>query len=406
MSLETALILILAAAAIALAAGYVLGRRRHAAPEAPTATAAPPPAPRAAPPPARPTAAPPPASAGGGTPPGAGTSRSAPAPAAAPLPAPLPTAAPPPAPAGGSSPAPKSNPPRTRSAAAGPPLLARVTSWGYQLQDLDIARAAASPFDLLVIDYARDGSDETRLTSSELARLKRKPDGSRRIVLAYLSIGEAESYRYYWDARWSRQKPAWVLGENPEWQENYAVCFWEEAWQQLMCGSPDAYLDRILAQGFDGVYLDKCDVFEDLAARFRKVAAGRPTMAQDMVAFVSSLSGYAKGKVPGFLVVMQNAEPLIAHRALRAAIDGVAKEELLYGLDGPERKNAAADVADSRRMLDLAKAEGKAILAVEYLDNRAKIADAARRMAELGYVLYVAAKDRALDRLVYEVHEA
>ena len=72
------------------------------------------------------------------------------------------------------------------------PSLGAVRSWGYQLQDLDIARAAASPFDLLVIDYTKDGSDETRLTLAEIERMKRKPDGSRRIVLAYVSIGEAD----------------------------------------------------------------------------------------------------------------------------------------------------------------------------------------------------------------------
>ena len=108
----------------------------------------------------------------------------------------------------------------------GRPALGSVKSWGYQLQDLDIARAAASPFDLLVIDYTKDGSDETRLTSAEIERMKRKPDGSRRIVLAYVSIGEAESYRPYWDATWKKQRPEWLLRENPEWKENYAVCFW------------------------------------------------------------------------------------------------------------------------------------------------------------------------------------
>ena len=31
-------------------------------------------------------------------------------------------------------------------------------------------------------------------------------------------------------------------------------------------GSAVAYLDQILAAGFDGVYLDKLDLFEELAA--------------------------------------------------------------------------------------------------------------------------------------------
>lgn len=285
-------------------------------------------------------------------------------------------------------------------------LLARAQSWGYQLQDLDLKRAAASPFDVLVVDYARDGADESALKPAEVARLQAKPDGSRRLVLAYLSIGEAESYRSYWRKEWKREKPAWLLRENPDWEENYAVCFWEPGWQSLICGSADAYLDRILARGFDGIYLDKCDVTEDLKRRERKAAAGRGDLDGDMVAFVQRLAAYARERRPGFLVVMQNAEPLLERPALRQAIDAVAKEELLYGLDDPEKVNDSDEVAWSRERLDLMRRDGKPVFVVEYLSNRAKIAEAAERIRKLGYVLYVSDKDRELDKLVYATLEA
>jgi cysteinyl-tRNA synthetase len=278
-------------------------------------------------------------------------------------------------------------------------LLAQARSWGYQLQDLDIARAARSAFDVLVIDYAKDGTDDTALKPAEVQRLKTKPDGSRRLVLAYLSIGEAESYRGYWRREWERTKPGWLLGENPDWEENYAVCFWDPGWQALLCGRPDAYLDRILAQGFDGIYLDKCDVTEDLKRHERKAAASRPDLDGDMVRLVESLAAYARKARPGFLVVMQNAEPLLKRPELRRTIDAVAKEELLYGLDAAEKANPREEIDWSRERLDLMRRDGKAVFAVEYLDDSAKIAKAAERMRELGYVLYVSAKDRELDRL-------
>lgn len=277
--------------------------------------------------------------------------------------------------------------------------LAGVQSWGYQLQDLKLEAAAASPYDLIVIDYAQDGSDDTALTVKEVERLKRKPDGSRRLVIAYLSIGEAESYRFYWQKVWQRQKPTWLLGENPEWEENYSVCFWDPGWQKLMCGQPQAYLDRILAQGFDGIYLDKCDVTEDLKQHFKAAAKSRSDLDGDMVAFVTRLSTYAKSKHPGFVVLMQNAEPLLERPALRAVIDGVAKEELLFGLDAPERPNTKGEIAESKDLLDLIKDDGKPILVVEYLDNPKKIREAAALAKQFGYVLYVAPKDRELDRL-------
>lgn len=286
-------------------------------------------------------------------------------------------------------------------------ILAQATSWGYQLQNLDLARAAASPFDVLVVDYSRDGSAEKALRTKDLDKLRQKPGGGRRRqVLAYLSIGEAESYRYYWDLAWETAKPDWLLSENPDWDENYAVCFWDPGWQRLMCGTADSYLDKIIAAGFDGVYLDKCDVFEDLERREKKAAKSRADLEGDMVRFVVDLTRYAKSKAPGFLVVMQNAENLLEHEALRMSIDAIAKEELLYGLSGSQRKNAKGEIAEARKLLDRAKSAGKPVFVVEYLDDPAKIAEAARHTDEAGYVLYIAPKDRELDRLNYESFEA
>ena len=109
-------------------------------------------------------------------------------------------------------------------------LLAAAKSWGYQLQKIDPDTLAAVPHDVLVIDYSRDGTDAYAFTAEEVARLKVKPDGSRRIVLAYLSIGEAEVYRYYWQWYWFLDEfaPAWRGGPNKEWQGNYDVRYWHE----------------------------------------------------------------------------------------------------------------------------------------------------------------------------------
>ncbi len=299
------------------------------------------------------------------------------------------------------SPAPQSRP-QPRDAMR----LADARSWGYQLQHIDLKRAEASPFDMLVIDYSKDGSEEGALKAAELERLKRKPDGSRRLVICYVSIGEAESYRSYWQKDWKRNKPKWLLGENPEWKENYAVCFWEPEWQQLFCGSPDAYMDKIMAQGFDGIYLDKCDVTEDLREHFKQVARSRPSMDKDMIGFVQRISSYTKAKNPNFSIIMQNAEPLLEHAELRRAIDAVGKEELLFGLDRPEKPNTRDEITWSRERLNMLKREGKPIFCVEYLDNRARIAEAAAEMKRLGYVLFISPKDRELAKLNYVTLEA
>ncbi|SDF34822.1 cysteinyl-tRNA synthetase, unknown class [Methanolobus vulcani] len=100
------------------------------------------------------------------------------------------------------------------------------------------------------------------LTSDDIASLKIKSNGGSRLVIAYMSIGESEDYRYYWDESWRVGSPEWLEAENPDWEGNYKVRYWDEQWQDVIYGNEDAYLDMILDAGFDGVYLDIIDAFE------------------------------------------------------------------------------------------------------------------------------------------------
>ncbi len=118
----------------------------------------------------------------------------------------------------------------------------------------------ATNYDLLIMDYFfRDGSE---FSTSQIAQLKHKTNGGQRLLLAYMSIGEAEDYRYYWLESWNSKKPYWIAAENPDWAGNYKVEYWNEAWQNIIYGNDDSYLKKIIDAGFDGVYLDIIDAFE------------------------------------------------------------------------------------------------------------------------------------------------
>lgn len=286
---------------------------------------------------------------------------------------------------------------QARAPAAGE---ASIRTWGYQLQKLNLKRAAASPFDLIVIDYSKDGSDDQALAPDEVAALQARPGGGKRTVLSYMSIGEAESYRFYWQESWKEAPPAWLITvENPDWDENFPVQFWDPDWQSKIFGNFDAYLDKIIDAGFDGVYLDKCDVYEDLQRSFKAIAATRRDIAGDMVDFVARLSAYAKSRNPDFLVVMQNAEDLVNRPKLLAAIDGVAKEELVFGQDAPEKKNLAGDIDDTADNLGKVRDAGKLVLVVEYLNDKSKAAEAVQYASSRNFVVYVSDKNRKLDKL-------
>ena len=68
----------------------------------------------------------------------------------------------------------------------------KVRNWAYQLQGADPGEIAASPFDLVVIDYSRDGTEKGAHSLNDVQKMRRKADGGRRVVLSYMSIGEAE----------------------------------------------------------------------------------------------------------------------------------------------------------------------------------------------------------------------
>ena len=131
---------------------------------------------------------------------------------------------------------------------------------GYSTREQFLAAIAATDYDVVIMDAFFDGTEI--FLPSEVAGLKRKASGGRRLVIAYMSIGEAEDYRYYWGSSWKLFKPAWLEGENPDWEGNYKVRYWAREWQEIIYGSDGSYLKKIISAGFDGVYLDIIDAYE------------------------------------------------------------------------------------------------------------------------------------------------
>ena len=226
-----------------------------------------------------------------------------------------------------------------------------------------------------------------------MASLKRKPDGSRRTVLAYLSIGEGEDYRFYWRPDWEASPPAWLKGENPDWAGNFAVRYWDKDWQALIFGKDDAYLDRIMAAGFDGVYLDRVDAFD-----VRDATLAKPARMQAMVDFVVGLADYARARHPDFVIVAQNGEELLANADYVRAIDGLAKEDLFYGMVRDGKRNSSAEIAASVELLARLQAAAKPLLVAEYLVDGRQRAKARVDAAALGATLFIG--DRGLDHVV------
>lgn len=259
--------------------------------------------------------------------------------------------------------------------------LNRVNDWAYQLENLDPEEPAASAFDLLVIDYSADGGESGEWTAGEIESLRGPGGDQPKIVLTYLSIGEAEDYRWYWQPDWEPGNPDWLGDENPDWPGNYLVRFWDEEWQVIVY----AYLDRIIGQGFDGVYLDKVDSCWDLEGE-------RESAPAEMVAFVKEIAAYGEAKRGGFITIVQNAAPLSADFPEHVTnVDGIGQEELyFFATDDPRPETSDEDEGrvELEGYLDLFLDAGGIVLTVDYCDEPANIAYAYERSGGRGYVPY------------------
>jgi cysteinyl-tRNA synthetase len=132
----------------------------------------------------------------------------------------------------------------------------------FETKEAYLQTLEQSRFDIFVLDLYWGGDEPTPLTQADLARLRNKPGGGTRTLLCYMSIGQAESYRYYWQNGWNAQPPSFIDIEDPSWLDNYYVHYWDTSWQEIICGAQNSYLRRVADAGFDGVYLDLVNAYE------------------------------------------------------------------------------------------------------------------------------------------------
>ena len=266
------------------------------------------------------------------------------------------------------------------------PDWASVQSFLYQLQHADPKRIGETAFDLVVVTLSTTGN-----SPEVIPALKDSPGGPK-IVLCYMSIGQSENYRWYWQPEWEQNPPEWLDEPDGVWAGDHWVRYWLPEWQQIIYGTPDSYLDQIIALGFDGVYLDRVDAYWYYQER------GREAAAQEMVDFILDFSEYARQKRPGFGVFPQNAEELgIRFPEFLKAMTGIGVEDLYYGYPRDHEPSPVEWTAEREAILDQWVAAGKLVLTIDYTARKEQIADAYVRAHARAYIPYVT--DRSLGRL-------
>jgi cysteinyl-tRNA synthetase len=270
----------------------------------------------------------------------------------------------------------------------------------YQIQGLETSEAvetlARSAYDLVVVEPTftlREDSDFD--AKGMVSRLHAGRPG--RIVLAYIDIGEAERYRAYWQTDWTppakgrKGHPDFLLFADPDgWNDSYVVAYWRPAWQQVML----ADVRRIMAAGFDGVYLDWVSAYEEetVVAEAKRENADP---AKAMVAFIGAVRQAARQANPSALVVAQNAAYLVDRDpAYLGTIDAIAFEDTWFagkanagwnspgGGDVPNRYKDESSTEALLKQYAKYVAAGKPVFTVDYClrpQNAAKVYEAARQ---------------------------
>jgi cysteinyl-tRNA synthetase len=232
-----------------------------------------------------------------------------------------------------------------------------LSTFAVVLQNIKIDRLANLRRDYLIIDYSFDGSQNAEIPFSDIARLKE----SGKKVFAYLCVGEAEDYRFYWKESYHTVWPSWIVRENPDWKGNYLIRYWDPAWKEILL----VYMDRIKAAGFDGLFLDKVDAYYD----FKEEELPDINKKEEMMSLLRFIMEKNTIEKKDFQIVLNGGEELAMEDPIvRDGSLGILVESLYT--DGNNKERSAEEYNQRERDLKSLDRLNKKIFILEYATDK------------------------------------
>jgi len=288
-----------------------------------------------------------------------------------------------------------------------------IQYWGESYTAPDLA---AAPHGLLILEATRVGTHETSAEGEilfgcdEVSEIRQ----SGKCVLGYLNLTEIEVYRDYWRDHARQTSPdglysaAWIGPRTAE--DERLARYWTPAWEELLL----TRIDRLMARGFDGVFLD------DLLHYFSFVSGEEldwwgtgpgprsTAFATAMMELVVTVADCVRKQRPDAIVVVNNgvflpgdaaaetgpASDVLTERYLEA-IDGILVESVFGSGENAVTHQALAERYSKR---------GISVLTVDFADQVGAVTQrpfreyVQSRAAGLGFVPY-AVDDPMFDRL-------
>lgn len=171
--------------------------------------------------------------------------------------------------------------------------LERVKTYAVVYSKMPVSQY--SSFDLLILE----GENYSKFELDELKQ-------NKTIVLAYLNIGEIETYRSYFN----QVNPDWFLQKNEDWPDHFFINPSKKGWRNLLIKQ---VIPNYLEKGFQGFLFDSVDLASQ--SRF-------PAQYSAMVKLIS----FIHKKFPQAVIILNNGEFLLPDVANQ--VHGLLLEEV------------------------------------------------------------------------------
>ncbi len=289
--------------------------------------------------------------------------------------------------------------------------LSDVQFWAYQIQKLNttgaVKKIVNSQFDMVVVEPTRTDKETSNFNTKRMVRRIKNSDGSvdgvRKRVVAYVDIGEAEDWRWYWEDDWVAPTedqygdPDFLITPDPDgWSGNYPVAYWRDEWKDIMIYGKESMLNKVLNDTFDGIYMDWIEAYDDPDVQVAAEQDGVDAQ-EEMIAFIREIKKYARKRDSDFLLIAQNgAEIVQGHPEYLKVIDGIAQENISYRgkADVPWRSPKSGNIKNKwkkwdRMALKPYKNAGLPVFTVDYATKKKKIRKAYQYALRHEYIPFV-----------------
>lgn len=215
-------------------------------------------------------------------------------------------------------------------------------------------------FDMVVLDPAN-------YDSSEIAKIK----SLGCIPIAYLNVGEVETYRGYFILA----DTSMMLSPDPNWRDRYYVNLCDPMWSRIVT---EERVPEVLRKGFCGLFVDFAGALQEYP--------NMDSCAALLVRQIRRSEGNAD-------MIVDGALPIIAK--VGNYVDGIAVEGLMgyydFDSDSYRIRNDSVEDAESTKLLGEAKKYKLKIFQLDYAASGASQIrdDIIIRSRELGFVPYV-----------------